>query len=179
MVKQPARKAEISSQSPTEMFHQIHERLRNVLVRACSNSEPSRQIVDAFEACLVYSFSKGGSKSLKGVVDTLLEEPTVTRRKLGLTTARFYFDSESSTGGFHRLLLHAVCHFHGLNAASSNIELDKMPVRLLTVTGKELAVQDIKLTDYIKMATDSCAASVRKMGQSRRQSFAHSRRKHD
>jgi hypothetical protein len=36
----------------------------------------------------------------------------------------FLFDSESSTGGFHRLLLQAVCQFHGLKTVLSTMKVN-------------------------------------------------------
>ena len=152
----------VHSEEPAVMLKRIHERLRNVLFRACTNSEATLLIIDAFEACLKSSFLKGKAKSLKQV-DTLLEVPTVSIRTSGHTTARFCFDASSSTGGFHRLLLHAVCQFHGLNAISTTTTLTtssgETVARLLTVTGKRLVGADINLTEYIKL-TESASASV-------------------
>mmetsp|Transcript_6190 Transcript_6190/g.13943 ORF Transcript_6190/g.13943 Transcript_6190/m.13943 type:complete len:85 (+) Transcript_6190:52-306(+) len=48
---------------------------------------------------------------------------------------RFYFDTTSSQGGFHRVLLHAVCQFHGFHAVSNTTRVGGKSARVLTVTG--------------------------------------------
>jgi hypothetical protein len=74
----------------------------------------------------------------------LLEQPTVTHRKDGKIVVQFFFEAPSDTasaaaggdgkkdaeaaaiaakGGFHRILLHAVCQFHGLRAVSNMIDI--------------------------------------------------------
>lgn len=45
----------------------------------------------------------------------------------------FYFPVDSSQGGFHRLLLHAVAQFHGLHVVS---RLIPNQARFLSVSGK-------------------------------------------
>jgi hypothetical protein len=71
----------------------------------------------------------------------LLECPTVTRRKdSDRVAAQFFFDSTLPTAGFHRLLLHAVCQFHGLNVVSrmeSNFVFQNQitSARILVATG--------------------------------------------
>ena len=73
--------------------------------------------------------------------------------------ARIFFDASSSTGGFHRLLLHAICQFHGLNATSAtttatittlSAKTHEKEARLLTVTGKRmLALNLVRVTDCL------------------------------
>ncbi|KAI2492342.1 hypothetical protein MHU86_22209 [Fragilaria crotonensis] len=88
--------------------------------------------------------------------------------------ARFYFDATSSAGGFHRLLLHAICQFHGLHATSttttnttmtntntgtgttaaaqsSDLVTGAKEARLLTVTGKRMLGPDIRITDFLNL----------------------------
>lgn len=133
---------------PDVMLSRIHGRLRGVVIRACCNSAPSVEIVDAFENFLVHCFVSGKTILLEWV-DTLLETPTITKLTTGQTIVRFYFDSESSTGGFHRLLLHAVCQFHGLNAVSTTVGLNgKSKSRLLTVSGSSLSGPHVRLVDH-------------------------------
>jgi hypothetical protein len=130
--------------TPTQMLNRIHARLRSVVVRACSSSEITRNVVDALEAYLIRCFLEheeeeeedtsktrtGGSSNtwILHPVDTLLELPLVTKRRRATTTTtttghppdiistvvQFHFDASHSNGGFHRLLLHALCQFHGV-----------------------------------------------------------------
>jgi len=137
--------------SPTSMLDRIHERLRNVVIRACASSEATVELVDAFEVCLERCWIKGKPRSMSKV-DTLLQPPTVAQRKSGHTTAKFYFDADSSSGGFHRLLLHAVCQFHCLHATSTMAVIESREARLLIVTGKTFVGPIVKLTDQIKVA---------------------------
>lgn len=138
--------------SPATMMTRIHERLRNVLERACASSTETASLVDDFEACLERCWRKGKPKSFHDST-ILLQAPTVTQRTVAsgdcLTTARFYFDAESSSGGFHRLLLHGVCQFHGLQATSTTATSQDRPARLLTVTGKTFVGPKVKLTEHI------------------------------
>ena len=144
-------------ETPTRMINRIHDRLRSVLVRACASSDATLKVVDALETCLKSCFLKGKAKaSLLSHIDTLLEIPSVTRRTSGHIMARFYFDASDTTGGFHRLLLHAVCQFHGLAATSTTATLTttagpsgEREARLLTVTAKTMLGSAIKLTDHI------------------------------
>lgn len=122
--------------TPEQMLNRIPERLRNVLIRACSSSKDTIDMVSAYEQFLVQSFVEGKAVALPtAVAESLLEAPSVTQTKSGSTVARFCFDSESSAGGFHRLLLHAVCQFHSLHAVSKTVESETQSARLLTVTG--------------------------------------------
>lgn len=137
--------------SPKQMLKLIPERLRNVLIRACSSSQTTIKIVTAFEEYLVQSFAEiKATPTLSEVAaSSLLEHPAVIRTESGGTVARFYFDSESSTGGFHRLLLHAVCQFHSLQAVSKTVELETQSSRLLTVTGSMLG-SNVKLCQLLQ-----------------------------
>lgn len=135
--------------TPELMLSRLHWRLRKVVTRACSTSQASIKFVDAYERFLVKCFGKGKITSLDADVSaSLLEPPTVTRKKSGKTVARFYFDSESSAGGFHRLLLHAVSQFHGLQAVSKTVEMGATTARLLTVAGS-LSGPKVQLVDHI------------------------------
>ena len=150
-VKQVPAKKEMDDTlvTPAIMMKRIHGRLRDVLIRACCNTAFSVEIVDLFEQCLIASFHKGKASSLH-VVGTLLEQPTVTKDTTGQTTVRFYFDSESSTGGFHRLLLHAVCQFHGLNAVSTSVEFNgNSRSRLLSASGVRISGPHVRLVDHV------------------------------
>jgi phosphoribosylpyrophosphate synthetase len=144
----PTKKPEVEL-TPQIMLNRIYGRLLSVVTRACSTSQASVKFVDAYEQFLVQCFGKEKATPLEADVSaSLLEPPTVTRKKSGSTIARFYFDSISSAGGFHRLLLHAVTQFHGLNAISKTVEMETNTARLLTVTGN-LSGPNVRLVDHI------------------------------
>jgi hypothetical protein len=135
-----------------DMLHRIDDRLRRIVVKACTNSYPAAKVVEVFETFLVTSFSGKEAKGLSSdwSSDLLLEPPTITRRKDLRHVAQFFFDAEASTGGFHRLLLHAVCQFHGLHAVSKMVDIeigDKSRARALTVTGT-IAEDKHRLLDH-------------------------------
>lgn len=139
--------------TPRKMLEGVPERLRDVVVRACSTSQATVKVLDAYEEFLVQSFGERETSpaSMDNIISGhLLEPPTVTQTKSGSTVARFCFDSESSAGGFHRLLLHAVCNFHSLHAASTTVDSESRDsVRLLTVTGTILGPH-VRLSQVIQ-----------------------------
>jgi hypothetical protein len=117
----------------------VDPRLRRVVVRAVRNSYPAGRVLERFEGFLLRVFSAGArvpasdgpSQEQPGSdeswSDLLLEAPTVeTEEKrdgsspdaAAVVVVRFYFDPDSPTGGFHRLLLQACAQFHGLEAVS-------------------------------------------------------------
>ena len=65
--------------------------------------------------------------------------------KVGRIVFHFHFDAEGTNAGFHRLLLHAVCQYHGMHASSTTVVNGKCDdggdggapnkERVLTVTG--------------------------------------------
>jgi hypothetical protein len=148
--------------TPEIMMNRIHERLRKVVVRACINSAESAKLVNSFERYLIRCFCDGKKTSYrlsKEALQSLLEPPTVTRRRTGHTIVRFYFSATSTSGGFHRLMLHAVAQFHGLHAVSTTIEFEtkvEKQARLLTVMGS-LSGAEFCLVDY---ANDGLSGSV-------------------
>ena len=108
----------------------------------------------------------------------LLQSPTVSKNKNNHTntmdddsseeggtvhvkgnyTVQFLFDADSSTGGFHRLLLQAICQFHGLNTVSRNLHdaplLDGTicsQARVLMATGlvQEEGAQQMRLLQHL------------------------------
>ena len=136
-----------------DMMNRIENRLRRVVIKACTNSYPAAKVVEVFEDFVVRAFAqKKPSSSTDWWKDLLLEQPTVTTRKDSHTVAaQFYFDAESSTGGFHRLLLHAVAQFHGLKAVSKMVNInigDRSQARALTVSGS-ISETKYRLLDYI------------------------------
>lgn len=111
--------------SGKDMLNRIDQRLRRLLIRACHNSYAAAKVVELFESFIVSSFMNDTSTLLKDGwwIDLLLECPTLTHRKdSNRSTVQFFFHPTLPTGGFHRLLLHAVCQFHGLNVVSRTEE---------------------------------------------------------
>lgn len=110
--------------SGDDMLNRIDPRLRRLLIRSCRNSYAAGKVVELFESFILYSFSNVPSAAVvlqdDWWMDLLLECPTLTHRNDNhhRSTVQFFFHPTLPTGGFHRLLLHAVCQFHGLNVAS-------------------------------------------------------------
>jgi hypothetical protein len=106
----------------SDMLNRIDPRLRRLAMRAYRNSYAAAKVVDNFEAFVVGSFGMPKDSTARlgndnWWRDLLLECPTIARRRdNGKYSAQFYFHATAPTAGFHRLLLHAVCQFHGLNA---------------------------------------------------------------
>jgi hypothetical protein len=111
--------------TPEHMMNRIDARLRRVVVKACENSYPASKVVHTLEAFLVRAYAgKSDTTPRDAWKELLLEPPTVTHRKRDDTyITKFLFDADSSTGGFHRLLLHGLCQFHGLGATSSSMQV--------------------------------------------------------
>lgn len=128
----PMSRSSVSNRSSKEahtandMLNRIDPRLRRLVVRACRNSYAASKVAGYFEDFVLRSFATTtASKKTKNVGsenwwrDIVLECPTVTQRKdNGRYSAHFFFHATAPTGGFHRLLLQAVCQFHGLHAVS-------------------------------------------------------------
>jgi hypothetical protein len=144
-----------------DMCHRIEPRLRRLVIRAFRNSYAAAKVIGMLEEFLITSLGKnqdGGHKvsmlSENWWNGILLEPPTITRhtskedRQDGAKrhyTIQFLFDAESSTGGFHRLLLQAIAQFHGLRGLCRmvhgivrNEAKDTFSARGLTVTGHKL-----------------------------------------
>jgi hypothetical protein len=153
--------------TPDDMMCRIDPRLRQVVVKACANSYPASKVVGKFEDFIVASFaademfedfvvtSADGTKGIQLPEDwwsgLLLDHPTITKDDSPSeerTIANFFFDAESSTGGFHRLLLHAVAQFHGLKAVSKITRIGASKARTLVVSGSMDKVK-FRLLDYL------------------------------
>lgn len=132
-----------------DMMRRIDNRLRRVVVKACQNSYPAVKVVTAFEEFIIATFTKDDFQDDPLWWSSLLiENPTVTEGgnddKLEVL---FAFPGASPTGGFHRLLLHAVAQFHGLSPLSKTKHTDDGSVsRNLTVTGRLLSQPKFLLT---------------------------------
>jgi hypothetical protein len=180
-----------SNTTPQERFNGMESRLRRVVVKACTNSYAASQVISIMEEFLIRVYQKKeDTRTRTEWLQLLLEPPSVTIRprrtpreqnqtdttkknnekereesdEKGLIETRFLFDASSSTGGFHRLLLHGVCQFHGLRAVSSTMkvsmvdnDVDKKSnknahvlkeARVLTATGI-LSGANVGLVDFI------------------------------
>jgi hypothetical protein len=125
------------------MMKKVNPRLLNVVIRACKGSGFTRNVVDAFEN-LISSMPKNGSSASSTTAiqkdiwkKVLIQKPLVTRKSRAggngsNLTIRMLFCDDESKGAFNRLLLHAVCQFHGLDTASSTTSKGH---RMMTVTG--------------------------------------------
>jgi len=168
--------------TPKKLIQRIDKRLQLVVEKACKNSFPACKVVESFESFLVRSFidnvddlnHKEDSSFAAIIEDVLLKPPIVTRAKSKnendenttiITTVQMFFDGESPTGGFHRLLVHAAAQFHGLNSKSNlvdGIQIEEKDgssginnrghrnrARVLTVTGKSVMGKEYKVLDHI------------------------------
>jgi hypothetical protein len=145
----------------TLMLDRLPERLRGIAVRAVSTSEWAAQAVTTLEDFLV-----GLSTEEKDEPDAiqkynvlwnaiLVQPPRVTWRHAESSSSgnnaicQFLFDLNRNPkqAAFHRLLLHAVCHFHGLSATSDTVA--RLEARALTVTGT-CRGSHIRLVDVAK-----------------------------
>lgn len=145
--------------TPIERFHRIEARLRRIVVKACENSFAASKVVNTLEQFLAQVYS--GDEDMRSAEEwkeILLEPPVVTASKKkkkddeeGPSTGKiikFCFDADSSTGGFHRLLLHGVCQFHSLKATSSTSRINGKKARVLTATGN-FSGGNVRLVDFI------------------------------
>jgi len=160
--------------TPLQRFHRIETRLRRIVVKACENSYAASKVVNALEAFLIQLYSGGkDERSTKEWKEFLLDSPIVTDPRCcmknskngqqhnqetevtnsaitshGQLIIKFFFDADSATGGFHRLLLHGVCQFHCLRATSSTTRINGKQARVLAATGV-FSGADIHLVDFI------------------------------
>lgn len=128
----------------------------------------STKILDAFESYLV-SMAGGSSLVDEGDVMGVLEKvlirlPTVSKKQflisdegkedtkfrgMFIPPIQFHFpdgdDSQRKSGAFHRILLHAICQFHGLEASS----LTQSNSRIVTIQGGVFLAPTLRLQDYI------------------------------
>lgn len=153
------------SNTPEALFHRIEGRLRRIVIKACKNSAPACIIVQSFEDFLVSTFDGDGGGSDATTPchvevpsswdDVLLEKPRVMKTEDSenpSTTVTFLFDGSTSSGGFHRLLVHSVCQFHGLKAITSSIDAKaqgEKQARVLSVTAGNMLGREYRLLDYL------------------------------
>ena len=138
--------------SATEQLVRVDARLRRVVTKACRNSQPAAMVVktlEAFGMAIFGSSSGAGSMPKQGWWTTLLTQaPVITPlgdNNNGPWRVQFLFDAKAGSGGFHRLLLHAICQYHGLATVSQMTQAH----RTLVVTGQRFAHQHTLLDQLI------------------------------
>jgi len=162
-----------ASLTPLERFHRIESRLRRIVVKACENSYAASKVVNALEDFLVRAYNgEKDERSQEEWKEFLLDSPIVTEQRCEMQSIdhqdrkskcnnrrliiNFLFDADSTTGGFHRLLLHGICQFHCLRATSSSTRIKisskdcnaTKKARILTATGTLLGA-DVRLVEFI------------------------------
>ena len=137
------------------MLRRIEARLRRVLIKACENSGPASLVVEQVEAFLrqpatMHQWSPG----------LFVEDPTVTTTRTTQQVFRFVFDA-SPNAGFHRLLVHGLCQFHGFKAVSSTSRRseEKGTRRILVATGSIANDDKIHMVDYIMQRKEGDATT--------------------
>ncbi|CAB9526250.1 expressed unknown protein [Seminavis robusta] len=140
-----AKRTDPADASAAELFQRIEGRLRRVVVKACENSGPACKVVESFENYLIRSLGEEepnvGNDEGDFWEGILVERPNYNPQQ---GTVTFRFDGDSSSGGFHRLLVHAVCQFHCLKAKTSTAS----KARVLSVSGVMRGSQ-YRLLDYL------------------------------
>ena len=123
--------------TPDLMLNRIDSRLRRVVIKAGTNSQPAFLVMKRLEDHVMRLFT-GSDAPGEDLTDLLLAVPTLRTLADSVHTCQFYFHPNSPTGGFHRLLLHAICQFHGLRVSSRTVDVEigeHRQARALTVTG--------------------------------------------
>lgn len=151
-----------TSLTAQEKLYRVDARLRRVVTKACRNSQPAAMVVKTLEAFVMVTFGRSSKQLVAPPMgqwwSTLLtEQPTVTERRDGRLTATFLFDAASGSGGFHRLLLHAICQYHGLQAVCKMMDVDGRSNRVLLVTGETFRHKHMLLDQLIE---DSALVNV-------------------
>eukprot|EP00977_Amphora_coffeiformis_P014339 scaffold3973_cov161-Amphora_coffeaeformis.AAC.8 len=147
-------RAPVESLTPQEKLFRVDARLRRVVTKACRNSQPAAMVVKTLECFIMatyyhrhHSHTSSSSKPRftaptgQWWSNLLTQVPTVTTTTTRrdneqlVVSVQFLFDAASPTGGFHRLLLHAVCQYHGLTAVSQMTQVGGRSNRALLVSG--------------------------------------------
>lgn len=157
------------------IHYNVNKRLLNIVTRTCRMPGFSRNVVDAFESVLVENMSVDNMPNKHGVKTSrssqqqqdcnqvwdqvLVQKPFVTTRKKivleqdidttnndkSTVMVRMIFSEDGSKAAFHRLLLHAVCQFHGLEVSTS---VTSKGHKMLTVTGV-CKRHDLRFLDFV------------------------------
>jgi hypothetical protein len=137
--------------SAATMLDRIDPRLKRVVFKAGTNSQPAFLVMQRLEEFVVQVFA-GVSAEVETFTDLLLEAPIVTKLGDSRYKCRFYFHPDLPSGGFHRLLLHAICQFHGFQVTSKTMDIQigiETKARTLTVTGRMDANDTFRLVENI------------------------------
>lgn len=129
---------------PKQSLASIEPRLRRLVVRACQNSYAATKVIQQLEDFLLEQYFPEHDKKeldVKWWSDLLTGEPTAAPRQMDefkssdrtKLSLQFSFQ-KSPNSSFHRLLLHALCQFHGLKALAKNSKSDE-DIRMSAVTG--------------------------------------------
>jgi hypothetical protein len=139
--------------SPEQWMKRMDSRLRPVIIKACTNSYPATCVVKVLEEFLVQLYYKTSSKPLplNWWHDLLVNAPELAQVN-DKRVVEFRFPVDSSQGGFHRLLLHAVAQFHGLHVS----RLIPNQARFLSVSGYIDSEGPVfSLLDHLEKGVDS------------------------
>ena len=142
--------------TPELMLNRIDSRLRRVVVKAGTNSQPAFLVMKRLEDHVVRAFAGDGMSQEEDLTDLLLAVPTFRTLTDSIHTCQFLFHPDSPTGGFHRLLLHAICQFHGLRVSSRTVDTEigeHRQARALTVTGGISNHDTFRLVDCLVEGT--------------------------
>lgn len=132
----------VTPHKPTQSLARIEPRLRRLVVRACQNSYAATNVMQRLEDYLLHRFYPDIGETdfhAEWWSDLLIEVPTIEEREQleskGKTLSLTFSFQASQNSGFHRLLLHALCQFHGLKAFAKTSKSDK-DVRVSYVSGR-------------------------------------------
>lgn len=151
--------------TPLERFHRIENRLRRIVVKACENSYAASKVVNTLEDFLIRTSQGQQDNCTEDEWKEFLVEPPIVygrssssepQHQTHKISVKFLFDEQSSTGGFHRLLLHGLCQYHCLRASSSTMQISSgsninKKARVLIATGTMVSgvSSAIRLVDFI------------------------------
>jgi len=139
-----------------DMYNQIDIKLRNVVSRVLKR-DYGGNLSDAYEELLSEVFASSNTANLnhthvmhEGLQNILLKTPEVlSRGDESNVKVVLEFGTSSPTGGLDRLILHAVCQFHGLLVTSQKAK----GKCVVSVTGNYLGKQHT-LSSTVR---DSCS----------------------
>ncbi|GKZ00074.1 hypothetical protein MPSEU_000960800 [Mayamaea pseudoterrestris] len=140
------------------MIDRIDPRLKRVVFRAGSNSQPALLVMKRLEKFVVRVFAGALSLEDDRLADLLLAPPSVHELESSRYRCQFLFHAELPSGGFHRLLLQAICQFHGLQVVSKTMDVrigSESQAIALTVTGL-IALED-KFLLCDEFGADDCS----------------------
>ena len=125
-----------------DMFEVLDPRLKRVLERMVTTktSSSAAQLTSAYESYLSLLFCHGIEGETEAFGSYLARLPSVIIRDKNLIEIKFMFELDSPYGGINRLLLHAVCQFHGLCASSNTTKTMRVMNIRGNFTGESLSL---------------------------------------